>query len=192
MYWHLVVDGLCFVPRLCWAKCWPVCRSRRRRIETTQWSCPKHEHAHSSTGPHDTEVPEEIKDSGLSDRQAAKVFNIMRSTAPKWLKRDDVQDRSHRAHLAYDLLVVKDYVPSFVHIDIAVSDCRNSPLCGSRCAASVVVDGGQGSKPSKLFKKLNCPAIDRGPILSLPDCDFAICTEQVSLAIPDRQPAILN
>jgi len=42
---------------------------------------------------------QEIKDSGLSDRQAAKVFNISRATAKKWLKRDDVQDRSHRAHV---------------------------------------------------------------------------------------------
>ena len=43
-------------------------------------------------------IRQEIKDSGLSDREAAKVFNITRATAAKWLKRDDVQDRSHRAH----------------------------------------------------------------------------------------------
>jgi transposase len=43
-------------------------------------------------------IRQEIKDSGLSDRQAAMVFNIARATAAKWLKRDDVQDRSHRAH----------------------------------------------------------------------------------------------
>ena len=44
-------------------------------------------------------IRQEIKDSGLSDRQAAKVFNVSRATAKKWLKRDDVQDRSHRAHV---------------------------------------------------------------------------------------------
>jgi transposase len=38
-----------------------------------------------------------IKDSGLTDRQAAKVFNITQATAAKWLRRDDTQDRSHRA-----------------------------------------------------------------------------------------------
>jgi transposase InsO family protein len=37
-------------------------------------------------------IRQEIKDSGLSDREAAKVFNITRATAAKWLKRDDVQD----------------------------------------------------------------------------------------------------
>jgi len=49
-------------------------------------------------------VRQEIKDSGLSDRQAAKVFGITRSTAAKWLKRDDVQDRSHRAHTLHTTL----------------------------------------------------------------------------------------
>jgi transposase len=39
-----------------------------------------------------------MEDSGLSEREAAKVFNISRATDAKWLKRDDVQDRSHRAH----------------------------------------------------------------------------------------------
>ena len=45
-------------------------------------------------------IRQEIKDSGLSDREAAKVFNISRATARKWLKRDDVQDRSHRKQRA--------------------------------------------------------------------------------------------
>ena len=49
-------------------------------------------------------IRQEIKDSGLSDRQAAKVFNITRATAKKWLKRDDVQDRSHRAHTLHTTL----------------------------------------------------------------------------------------
>ena len=35
-------------------------------------------------------IRQEIKDSGLSDREAAKVFNIARATAAKWIKRDDV------------------------------------------------------------------------------------------------------
>ena len=42
-------------------------------------------------------IRQEIKDSGLSDRQAAKVFNITRATAAKWLGREDTQDRSHCA-----------------------------------------------------------------------------------------------
>jgi len=50
------------------------------------------------------EIRQEIKDSGLSEREAAKVFNITRATAAKWLKRDDVQDRSHRAHTLHTTL----------------------------------------------------------------------------------------
>jgi len=49
-------------------------------------------------------IRQEFKDSGLSDRQPAKVFNIPRATAAKWLKRDDVQDRSHRAHTLHTTL----------------------------------------------------------------------------------------
>jgi transposase InsO family protein len=49
-------------------------------------------------------IRQEIKASGLSDREAAKVFNITRATAAKWLKRDDVQDRSHRAHTLHTTL----------------------------------------------------------------------------------------
>jgi len=49
-------------------------------------------------------IRQEIKDSGLSDREAAKVFNISRATAAKWLKRDHVQDRSHRAHTLHTTL----------------------------------------------------------------------------------------
>lgn len=41
---------------------------------------------------------QEMKDAGLSSREAAKVFNITRATAQKWRGRGDVQDRSHRAH----------------------------------------------------------------------------------------------
>jgi predicted XRE-type DNA-binding protein len=49
-------------------------------------------------------IRQEIKDSSLSDRQAAEVFNITRATAKKWLTRDDVQDRSHRAHTLHTTL----------------------------------------------------------------------------------------
>jgi IS30 family transposase len=49
-------------------------------------------------------IRQEIKDSGLSEREAAKVFNISRATASKWLKRDDIQDRSHRAHTLHTTL----------------------------------------------------------------------------------------
>lgn len=49
-------------------------------------------------------IRQEIKDSGLSDREAARVFNITRATAAKWLERDDVQDRSHRAHTLHTTL----------------------------------------------------------------------------------------
>jgi hypothetical protein len=47
---------------------------------------------------------QEIKASGLSSREAAKVFNVTRTTAKKWLGRDDVQDRSHRAHALHTTL----------------------------------------------------------------------------------------
>ena len=49
-------------------------------------------------------IRQEIKDSGLSDREAAKMFNIARATAAKWLKRDDVQDRFHRAQTLHTTL----------------------------------------------------------------------------------------
>jgi transposase len=49
-------------------------------------------------------IRQEIKDSGLSAREAAKVFNISRATAAKWIKRDDMQDRSHRAHTLHAAL----------------------------------------------------------------------------------------
>ena len=49
-------------------------------------------------------VRQEIKDSGLSDREAAKVFNITRATAAKWPTRDVVQDRSHRGHTLHTTL----------------------------------------------------------------------------------------
>jgi transposase len=43
-------------------------------------------------------IRQEIKDSGLSSREAARVFNITRATAQKWLGRDNVQDRCPRTH----------------------------------------------------------------------------------------------
>jgi predicted XRE-type DNA-binding protein len=49
-------------------------------------------------------IRQKIKDSGLSDRQAAKVFNITRATAKKSLRRDDVHDRSHRANTLHTTL----------------------------------------------------------------------------------------
>lgn len=49
-------------------------------------------------------IRQEIKDSGLSDREAAKVFSITRAKAANWLKRDDVRDRSHRAHTLHTIL----------------------------------------------------------------------------------------
>jgi hypothetical protein len=49
-------------------------------------------------------IRQKIKDSGLSSRETAKVFNITRATAQKWLGRDDVQDRSHRAHTLHTTL----------------------------------------------------------------------------------------
>jgi transposase len=53
-------------------------------------------HCQARTTP---KIRQEIKGFGLSDREAARVFNISRATAAKWLKRDDVQDRLHRATL---------------------------------------------------------------------------------------------
>lgn len=58
-------------------------------------------HPQARTAP---KIPQEIKDSGLSDREAAKLFNITRATAAKWRKRDDVQVRSHRAHTLHTTL----------------------------------------------------------------------------------------
>ena len=64
----------------------------------------QHEFAYSPQARTTPKIRQEIKDSGLSDRQAAKVFNITRATAKKWLTRDDVQDRSHRAHTLHTTL----------------------------------------------------------------------------------------
>ena len=58
-------------------------------------------HAQARTTP---KIRQEIKDSGLSSREAARVFNVTRATALKWLGRDDVQDRSHRAHTLHTTL----------------------------------------------------------------------------------------
>ncbi len=60
-----------------------------------------HIHPQARTTP---KIRQEIKDSGLSEREAARVFNISRATAAKWLKRDDIQDRSHRAHTLHTTL----------------------------------------------------------------------------------------
>lgn len=49
-------------------------------------------------------IRQEIKDSGLSERQAAKIFNTTRAAAKKWLKRDDVQDHSYRAYTLHTTL----------------------------------------------------------------------------------------
>jgi len=49
-------------------------------------------------------IRQEIKDSRLLSREAAKVFNITRVTAQKWLGRDDVRDRSHRGHTLHTTL----------------------------------------------------------------------------------------
>ncbi|MGV8891636.1 MAG: IS481 family transposase [Burkholderiaceae bacterium] len=43
-------------------------------------------------------IRQEIKDSALSQRAAAQMYNISRLTARKWMGREDMQDRSHRAH----------------------------------------------------------------------------------------------
>ena len=37
-------------------------------------------------------------------REAAKVFGITRATDAKWLKRDDMQERPHRAHTLHTTL----------------------------------------------------------------------------------------
>jgi orotate phosphoribosyltransferase-like protein len=49
-------------------------------------------------------IRQEINDYGLSDREAARAFNISRATAAMRLKRDDVQDRSHSAHTLHTKL----------------------------------------------------------------------------------------
>jgi len=70
-----------------------------------------HELPHSS--PHRTtpKIRQEIKDSGLSDREAAKVFNITRATASKSsLKRDDVQERLHADTLHITLSAMQEAI----------------------------------------------------------------------------------
>ncbi|BDT60727.1 hypothetical protein MasN3_42210 [Massilia varians] len=86
-------------------------------------------------------IRQEIKDSGLSDREAAKVFGITRATGAKWLKRDNVHPDVARSGIARllkregmsrleDVIpkaegeiitpkkTFKDYEPGFIHIDI--------------------------------------------------------------------------
>jgi transposase InsO family protein len=46
----------------------------------------------------------EMRESGLSDRELAKKYNVTRSTARKWKNRDDQQDRSHRPHKLHTTL----------------------------------------------------------------------------------------
>jgi transposase InsO family protein len=58
----------------------------------------QYEFTHSPSSPYHPENPPGDQDSGLSSREAARVFNVTRATAKKWLGRDDVQDRSHRVH----------------------------------------------------------------------------------------------
>jgi transposase InsO family protein len=58
-------------------------------------------HARARTTP---AIRQEIKDSPLSDRKLAAKYNISRSTARKWQKRDSTEDRSHRAHTLHTTL----------------------------------------------------------------------------------------
>jgi hypothetical protein len=74
--------------------CW-VQQSRHSIASGANRSMSSRIHPQARTTP---KIREEIKDSGLSSREAAKVFDITRATARKWLGRDDVQDRSHRVH----------------------------------------------------------------------------------------------
>ncbi|MES2741954.1 MAG: IS481 family transposase [Pseudomonadota bacterium] len=69
------------------------------------------------------EIRQQIKDSGLSEREIAKAFNITRATAAKWLKRDSVQDRSHRAHTLYTTLS-----PAQEGVVLALRQCLHLPL----------------------------------------------------------------
>lgn len=64
----------------------------------------QHGFTHSPASPHHSENPAGDQGFGLSDREAAKVFGITRATAAKWLKRDEVHDRSHRAHTLHTTL----------------------------------------------------------------------------------------
>jgi hypothetical protein len=93
--------GLCFVQRLCSAiDCW-VQQSRHSIALGAVGRISSRIHPQARTTP---KICQEIKDSGLSSRGAAKVFNVTRATAKKWLGRDDVQDRSHRAHTRHTTL----------------------------------------------------------------------------------------
>ena len=49
-------------------------------------------------------IREEIRTCGLSERQAAKKYNVTRSTVRKWRVREDSADRSHKAHTYHTTL----------------------------------------------------------------------------------------
>jgi transposase InsO family protein len=56
-------------------------------------------------------IRKEIQESGLSERAIAKEYNISRTTASKWKKRDSVDDRSHRPeNLHATLSSAEEYV----------------------------------------------------------------------------------
>lgn len=86
-------------------------------------------------------IRQEIKDSGLSDREAAKVFGITRATAAKWLTRDNVQDRSHGAHTLHTTLSAAQEA-----IVLALRQSLYLPLttcCSSRGSTSIPTSPGQ-------------------------------------------------
>jgi hypothetical protein len=63
---------------------------------------------------------QEIKESGLSDREADKVSNITRAAA-EWLKGDDVHDSSQRPHTLHTTL-------SATHIVLSLRQSLYLPL----------------------------------------------------------------
>lgn len=89
------LPGLCSAQRLCWTtrllgSAVPAFNRNRSSMQ--------HEFTYSSASSATSKVRQEIKDTDLSDLEAAKVFSVTRATAAKWFTPDDVQDRSHRAH----------------------------------------------------------------------------------------------
>lgn len=49
-------------------------------------------------------VRREMRQSNLSDRKLAQLYNVTRMTAKKWKQRDDPQDRPHRPHTLHTTL----------------------------------------------------------------------------------------
>ena len=95
---------------------------------------------------------QEIKDSGLSDREAAMVFNITRATAAKWLKRDDVQDRSLRTHTLHtSLSAAQEAIVLSLRQTLYLRSTTCSTSLGSRSMPTCNAQGWPGCSNAKVW-----------------------------------------